>query len=80
MNKNLAKEIIHILMAIVFSILAVKFIFWLMPIILVLVCGHYIYKFIKKTIKKEENKPTKNYNTKTNKKKEIKIIDMEETD
>ena len=80
MNKNLAKEIIHILMAIVFSILAVKFIFWLMPIILILICSYYIYKFIKKTIQKEEKKTTKTYNTKINKKKEIKIIDMEETD
>lgn len=80
MNKNLAKEIIHILMAIVFSILAVKFLFWLMPIILILICSYYIYKFIKKTIQKEEKKTTKTYNTKTNKKKEIKIIDMEETD
>ena len=74
MNKNLAKEIINILMAIVFSVLAVKFIFWLMPIILVLICSFYVYRWIKKTVKKEEKKPTKNY-----KKKEIKIIDMEET-
>ena len=67
-------------MAIVFSILAVKFIFWLMPIILVLVCSYYVYKLKKKTIKTETKKNTKTYNTKTNKKKEIKIIDMEETD
>ena len=75
MNKNKAREIINILMVIVFSILAVKFIFWIMPVILVLICSCYIYKFLKNKFKQEEKKPTKTYNTK--KQKEIKIIDME---
>ena len=78
MNKNKAREIINILMVIVFSILAVKFIFWIMPVILVLICSCYIYIFLKNKFKQEEKKSTKTYNTK--KQKEIKIIDMEETD
>ena len=72
MNKNIAKEIIHILIAITLSIFAVRFIIWLLPIILIVALSYYIYKYIKK-----DTRPTKNKNYK---KKEIKIIDMEDID
>lgn len=76
MNKNIAKEIVHILIAILLSVIVVRFIFWLLPIILIAICSYYVYKWIKKTIKKEE----KTTNNKGYKKKEIKIIDMEDID
>ena len=72
MNKNIAKEIIHILIAITLSIFAVRFIIWLLPIILIVALSDDIYKYIKK-----DTRPTKNKNYK---KKEIKIIDMEDID
>jgi len=66
MNKETAKEIIYIVIAITLGILTVKFIIWLLPIILIAICSHYIYKSFKK-----KKKPTKKYKNKT-----IKIIDM----
>ena len=73
MNKSFAKEIIYTIIAITIGIIAVKFIIWLLPIILVAVCGYYIYKFIKKT-NSNKTKITKTKN------KPIKIIDMVEED
>lgn len=70
MNKDTIKEILYILIAITLGILAVKFVIWLLPIILIATFSYYIYKSIKKT----RVKPNQN---KTNKK-TIKIIDMEE--
>ena len=72
MNKDAIKEIMYILIAIVLGIVAVKFVIWLLPLILIALCSYYIYKSIKK------NRPTKNKNTK--KKKTIKIIEMVEND
>ena len=72
MNKDGIKEILYIIIAIVLGIFAVKFIIWLLPVILITLCSYYIYKSIKK------NRPTKNKNTK--KKKTIKIIEMVEND
>ena len=70
MNKDTVKEIMYILIAIALGIIAVKFVIWLLPIILIALCSYYIYK----SIKKNKNNPTENKTTKKN----IKIIDMEE--
>ena len=75
MNKDGIKEILYIVIAVLLGMVAVKFVIWLLPLILIALCSYYIYKLFIKPIKKEEKKPTKKY-----KKKEIKIIDMEETD
>ena len=73
MNKETAKEIIYIVIAITLGILAVKFLIWLLPIILIALCSHYIYKSLTK------NKKTTKEN-KNQKKKTIKIIDMIDED
>jgi len=70
MNKNTVKEFLYILIAITLSILAVKFIIWLLPVILITICSYHIYK----TIKKHRTNSTKQ----KTKKKNIKIIDMVE--
>ncbi len=72
MSKDNVKEILYILIAIAFGIIAVKFVIWLLPTILVAICSYYIYKSIKK------NKNTSKSHT--TKKKKIKIIDMVDSD
>ena len=72
MNKSFAKEIVYTIIAVVIGIIAVKFIIWLLPIILIGLCSYYIYKSMKK------NK--KDYTKNQPKKKNIKIIDMVEDD
>ena len=67
MNKETIKEIMYVLIAIVLGIIAVKFVIWLLPIILIALFSYYIYK----SIKKNRNNPTKD-------KSKIKIIDMDE--
>ena len=68
---NLIKEILYMLIAIIFGVLAVKFVIWLLPIILALIISHYVYNSIKK------NRPNKN---KKKVHKTIKIIEMVEDD
>ena len=74
MNKDTIKEILHIIIAVVVSIIAVKFVIWLFPIILIAILSYHIYKTMKK------DKRTNAKTTKKPAKKEIKIIDMEEND
>ena len=75
MNKDAVKEILHILLAIILGIMAVRFVIWLLPVILIAICSYYIYKSIKKS-----NKGKYKETTKKKTKKEIKIIDMESND
>lgn len=75
MNKDTVKEILHILLAIILGIMAVRFVIWLLPVILIAICSCYIYKSIKKS-NKQKHKETAKKKTK----KEIKIIDMESDD
>ena len=72
MNKDTVKEMLHILLAIVLGIMAVRFVIWLLPVILIAICSYYIYKSIKKRIEPQKKEKTKKKNEK-----EIKIIDME---
>ena len=71
MNKSFAKEIVYTIIAVVIGIIAVRFIIWLLPIILIAICSYYIYKFIKRQQPKSKTKNQSNV-----KKKPIKIIDM----
>ena len=48
MNKNIIKEIIYILIAVLLGVFAVKFVIWLLPVILIGVVAYMIYKSIKK--------------------------------
>ena len=74
MNKNVIKEIIYILVAVLFSILAIKFVIWLLPLILIAILAYMIYKSIKK------NKVNVEVN-KSNKKRPMKVIhDLDDED
>ncbi len=64
MNKDTIKEIIYIIVSILLSVLAVKFVIWLLPVILIALVSYLLYTNIKKN-KKEEN---------INKEKNIKVI------
>ena len=55
MNKDTIKEIIYIIVSILLSVLAVKFVIWLLPVILIALVSYLLYMNIKKRIKKEEN-------------------------
>ena len=68
---NLIKEILYMFIAVLFGILAVRFVIWLLPIILVFMISHYIYRLIKSHRPKQKQKTVK---------KTIKIIDMVEED
>ena len=63
MNKETIKEIIYIVISIILSIIAVKFVIWLLPFIIIALLSYIIYINIKKDKKKN-----------TNKEKDIKII------
>ena len=77
MNKETVKEILHILLAILLGIMAVRFVIWLLPVILIAICSYYIYKSIKK-ITKPKPKYKETTKKKTKKDKTIKIIEMVE--
>lgn len=64
MNKDTIKEIIYIIVSILLSVLAVKFVILLLPVILIALVSYLLYMNIKKN-KKEEN---------INKEKNIKVI------
>ena len=48
MNRNIFKEIIYILVAVLIGVFAVNFVIWLLPVILIAVVAYMIYKSIKK--------------------------------
>ena len=64
MNKDTIKEIIYIIVSILLAVLAVKFVIWLLPVILIALVSYLLYTNIKKN-KIEENR---------NKEKNIKVI------
>ena len=64
MNKDTIKEIIYIIISIILAVLAVKFVIWLLPVILVALFSYLLYMNIKRN-KIEEN---------INKEKNIKVI------
>ena len=80
------RRLIHILIAVLLSILAVKLFIWLLPIIIVIILANYIYKMIKRIHINIENdddkveniKRSKTRNTSKTKSKKIIIIDEEQ--
>ena len=73
MNNETAKKIIYIIIAIVISLFAVKFVIWLLPIILIAIVAYMIYKSIKKN--------NVGMNKSTNKKRQMKVIhDLDDED
>lgn len=74
MNRNIIKELIYILIAVFIGIYAVKFVIWLLPVILMAIFAYMIYKSIKKNnVNVEVNK--------TNNKRKIKVIhDLDDED
>ena len=77
MDKDKLREIVYILISILFSILAIKLFIWLLPIILIIVLAYFIYKKIKNI--KVDNNPKWERATKekTNKNNKRIIIDEE---
>ena len=69
MNKEVIKEILYIAIAIVLAILAIKFVIWALPVILIGLLAIFIYISIMKDKYKNSN-VSKN----TNKNKKMKVI------
>ena len=69
MNKEFVKEILYIAIAIMLAILAIKFVIWALPIILIGLLAIFIYIEIKKDKYKNGN-VKKSYN----KNKKMKVI------
>ena len=80
MDKDKLREIIYILISILFSILAIKLFIWLLPIILIIILAYFIYKKIKNI--KVDNTPKWEKTTKDKAPKKNKriIIDEERND
>lgn len=75
MNKEVIKEIIYILIAVLLGIFAVKFVIWLLPVILIGIVAYLIYKSIKK------NNVNVGVNKNTKKKRQMKVIhDLDDED
>ena len=69
MNKEVIKEILYIVIAIVLSYLAIRFVIWALPIILIGLLAIFIYISIKKDKYKKES-----ISKSTNKNKKMKVI------
>lgn len=69
MNKELIKEILYIAIAIILSYLAIRFVIWALPIILVGLLAIFIYISIKK-----DKYRNSNISKSTDKKKKMKVI------
>ncbi len=72
MNKEKIKDIIYLIIAILLSYLAIHFMIWVLPFILVALLAYFIYEKLKKS--------NKNVNSNKKKKKKIVIIDEESHD
>lgn len=73
-SKNVIKELIYILMAVIVGVIVVKFVIWLLPVVGIAIIAYMIYKAIKK------NKTSVGVN-KSNKKRPMKVIhDLDDED
>lgn len=72
MDKEKIKDIIYLIIAILLSYLAIHFMIWVLPFILVALLAYFIYEKLKKS--------NKNVNSNKKKKKKIVIIDEESHD
>lgn len=76
MDKERLRDIIYIIVAIIFSVIAIKIFIWLLPVIIVAILAYFIYKSMKKSL--HQDKWEKQSHEKTQKKKKkIIIIDEE---
>lgn len=72
MDKEKIKDIIYLIIAILLSYFAIRFMIWVLPFILVALLAYFIYEKLKKS--------NKNVNSNKKKKKKIVIIDEESHD
>ncbi len=72
MDKEKIKDIIYLIIAILLSYLAIRFMIWALPFILVALLAYFIYEKLKTS--------NKNANSNKKKKKKIVIIDEESHD
>ena len=79
MDKEKLRDVIYILVAIILSILAVKLVIWLLPIIIIVLLAHFIYKELKKNKRNEGWERATTEKTNIKKSKRI-IIDEEKND
>ena len=70
MNKDVVKEILYILIAVLLGIMVIKFVIWLLPIILIAVVSYLIYS----SMKKNKNENVDISTNKKHKDKNIKVI------
>ncbi len=79
MDKEKLRNIIYIVVAVLLSILAIQFIIWLLPIILVVILALWIYSSMKGShTKTRTNTKETRHHQKDKKVKKIVIIDQEE--
>lgn len=69
MNRDLVKEILYIVIAIVLSYFAIRFVIWALPVILIALLAIFIYISIKKD--KYKNNPSINKSASKNKKMKV---------
>ncbi len=59
MNKEIFKEILYLIIAIIIGVIAVKFMIWLLPVVMVMIVAFFIYLSLRnrgnKNVKKEKN-------------------------
>ena len=72
MDKEKIKDIIYLIIAILLSYLAIRFMIWVLPFILIALLAYFIYEKLKTSDKK--------VNSNKKKKKKIVIIDEESHD
>ena len=77
MDRDKLRDIIYILVAIMFSVLAVKIVIWLLPVIIIALLAYFIYKKMK-NVNIEDNNNTWERKGKTNKPKKNKRIIIDE--
>ena len=77
MNKDVIKELLYILIAVLLGIMVIKFVIWLLPIILIAVLSYLIYSSMKKNTKEDIDIST----NKKHKDRNIKVIhDLDDED
>lgn len=79
MDKEKLRNVIYIIVAILLSIVAIQFVLWLLPIILIVFLACFLYSSMKRRhAYREYDANRKNYEKKReSKKKKIVIIDQE---
>ena len=76
MNKEKVRDIVYLIMAVFVSIIAVKLMIWLLPVILIVLLACYLYGSMKRTDKKDFYQESSS----KNKKKKTIIIDSEDNE